>query len=228
MSQLPNAKKKSGASLSSYLVGLCLLWLTGCVAPLKTEPPQAECPAPEPMECPVCPEPEVCPEPSVVEKVVTKTVIKKVPVAPTPPPTGAKPVLPTIGAVEWVTVEPSNLRLEARIDTGAEISAISAENIELVEIDGKRYVRYTLRDPKTKKEFREETRLRKRVLIKHADEESERRYVVRMWVNLGKTRARIDVSLSDRNDLEYPMLIGRNLLTDAVIVDVSRHHTLAH
>jgi hypothetical protein len=47
-----------------------------------------------------------------------------------------------------------------------------------------------------------------------------------MWVTLGKTRSRIDVNLTNRSNFEYPMLIGRNFLTDSLIVDVSRHHTL--
>ncbi len=53
----------------------------------------------------------------------------------------------------------------------------------------------------------------------------ERRYVVRMWVSLAGTRSRIDVNLSDREDFEYPLLVGRNFLVDTVIVDVSRRHT---
>jgi hypothetical protein len=69
-------------------------------------------------------------------------------------------------------------------------------------------------------------RLRRRVLIKQTDGHYDRRYVVRMWVTLGETRSRIDVNLTNRTNFEYPMLIGRNFLTDSLIVDVSRHHTL--
>jgi hypothetical protein len=64
------------------------------------------------------------------------------------------------------------------------------------------------------------------VLIKQTDGLYDRRFVVRMWVTLGKTRSRIDVNLTNRSNFEYPMLIGRNFLTDSLIVDVSRHHTL--
>ena len=46
-----------------------------------------------------------------------------------------------------------------------------------------------------------------------------------MWVTVGDSRSRIDVNLADRSGFEYPMLIGRNFLTDTMIVDVSRHHT---
>ena len=61
--------------------------------------------------------------------------------------------------------------------------------------------------------------------IKQNGGPDERRYVVRMWISVGDSRSRIDVNLADRSGFEYPLLIGRNFLTDTMIVDVSRHHT---
>jgi hypothetical protein len=198
--------------------------LSGC-SQLETAEPETQCPAVEVPACPVC-EQVQCPEPTVIEKIV------KVPVevpAELPPmaTTGGKMHLPIIGAVEWVKVEPGNLRMEARIDSGAETTSVHAENIQLLEREGKRYVRYNLLNQLTGEMLPMEARLRRQVLIKQHKAEPERRYVVRMWVTLGETRSRIDVNLSDREDFEYPLLVGRNLLVDTVIVDVSRHHTLA-
>lgn len=183
-------------------------------------------PQAEPPPCPVVePEPLVCPEPTVVEKVV----IKEVP-APAPPPpradTAGELHLPIIGAVEWARVDPPGLIMEARVDTGAETSSIHAEEIHLIERDGKRYVAFTLLDPSTGATVSLERRLRRRVAIKRSDEDNESRYVVELWVALGNDHANIEVTLSDREGFEYPLLIGRNFLTDTVIVDVSRHHTL--
>jgi hypothetical protein len=194
------------------------LLLAACETVTPTPPPvapAASCPEPPEQSCPVCPQVS-CPEPQVLEKVV------EVPVVATAGELG----LLVIGAVEWATVEPGNLRMEARIDTGAETTSIHAENIELVERDGKRYVRFDLLDGEGGL-LPMEVRLRRRVLIKQHDREPERRYVVRMWVTVGEVRSRIDVNLSDREDFEYPLLIGRNFLVDAMVVDVSRQHTLA-
>jgi hypothetical protein len=174
---------------------------------------------------PVCPEVEVplCPEPTVVEKVVVKTVP-----APMPPmaTTAGKLHLPIIGAVEWARVEPSGLLLEARIDTGAETTSLHADNIQLVERDGKRFVAFELANPDGGDKVSLEQRLKRKVRIKRPGEESERRYVVELWITLGKHTARVETSLSDREGFEYPLSIGRNFLTDAMIVDVSRHHLL--
>jgi hypothetical protein len=202
------------------MVGLALFALAGCSV-FQPDETTRECPAVEPAACPVC-EVTQCPEPRVVEKIVT------VP-AELPPmaSTAGKMHLPIIGALEWATVEPVNLRMEARIDTGAETTSIHAEDIQLVERDGKRYVLFSLVDPETGEKVPMEKRLRRRVLIKQHEGASERRYVVKLWLTVGESRSRIDVTLSGREDFEYPLLVGRNFLMDAVIVDVSRRHTLA-
>jgi len=140
--------------------------------------------------------------------------------------TAGKMHLPIVGATEWVRIEPAGLLLESRIDTGAVTTSVHADNIQLVEKEGKRYVRFVLTDPNNGEKIEQELRLRRRVLIKQSGLPDSRRYVVRMWVTLGETRSRIDVNLSDRTGFEYPLLIGRNFLTDSMIVDVSRHHTV--
>jgi hypothetical protein len=140
--------------------------------------------------------------------------------------TAGKMHLPIVGAVEWVAVGRSELMMEARIDTGADTTSIHADNIQLIEKDGRRYVRFVLVEPETGRQVRQELRLRRRVLIKQSNGLRDRRFVVRMWVAVGDTRSRIDVNLTNRTDFEYPMLIGRNFLTDSLIVDVSRHHTI--
>lgn len=140
--------------------------------------------------------------------------------------TAGKLHLPIIGAVEWARIEPADLWVESRIDTGADTTSIHAEEIQLIEKDGKRYVSFVLTDALTGSRYSQELRLRRRVLIKQSDGPDQRRYVVRMWVTVGETRSRIDVNLTDRANFEYPLLIGRNFLTDTMIVDVSRHHTM--
>ena len=88
--------------------------------------------------------------------------------------------------------------------------------------DGKRWVHFSLIDPDTNEKVQVEQRLHRKVVMKQSDGGEQRRYVVRMWISLGETRSLVDVTLTDRENMEYPLLIGRNLLVDTVIVDVSR------
>lgn len=202
------------------LAALVLCLLQGCAGNLpwqKSPPPPPSCPPAPP--CPACETPE-CPviAPQIIEKekIVTRTV--KVPV-PAPRPEDA---LALFGHIERVHVESAGITLEGRIDTGAESCSIHAEDITLFERDGKNYVRFTIPDEGQGAPTKMELRLKRKVLIKRkGGAEPLRRYVVRMWLKIGKVRERVDVTLADREDFDYPVLIGRNFLTDNALVDVS-------
>ena len=211
---------------STTTVYLALAVLAGCSA-FQSNPAEHRCAVTEPVSCPVCPSPETlqCPEPQVVEKIVTVTAPSPV-ISPPPKPTTAGEMnLPIVGAVEWATVEPGNIRMEARIDTGAESTSVHAEDIQLVEKDGKRWVHFSLLNPDTDEKVPVELRLRKKIKVKQSDSEKQTRYMVEMWITLGKIRSLVEVTLSDRDHMEYPLLIGRNMLVDTMIVDVSARHT---
>lgn len=202
---------------SKSLVVVGLLLISGCsLFQTQGSPPEVQV-CPPPPVCPVC-KPTSCPAPTVVEKIVVSPI-------PTQK-TGGELDLPIVGGVESVVVEPSSFKYEARIDTGAESSSIHAENIQLIERDGKRYVRFSLLNPETNELIELERRLRRKVLIKRQQGERERRYVVKLWLTLGEIKELVDVTLSNRTDFEYPVLVGRNLLTDTAIVDVSQQHIL--
>jgi hypothetical protein len=199
--------------LIPILLSGCTLLPAGSWGPSACPPPDDELPVNLPQ----------CPAAAVVERIITKIVPAELPPMAT---TAGKMHLPIVGAIEWVRIEPAGLLLESRMDTGAVTTSVHADNIQLVEKEGKRYVRFVLTDPNSDEKVKQELRLRRRVLIKQSGLPDTRRYVVRMWVTLGETRSRIDVNLSDRTGFEYPLLIGRNFLTDSMIVDVSRHHTV--
>lgn len=211
---------KTNCFQSLMVSGIIIGLLSGCSL-IAQQNSDSSCPIVEVVELPVTQ--QACPEPQIVERIVTKTIN-----APLPPmaSTAGKLHLPIVGAVEWAKVEPAGLWVESRVDTGADTTSIHAEDIQLIEKDGKRYVSFVLIDAVTGSSYPQELRLRRRVLIKQSGGPDQRRYVVRMWVSMGETRSRIDVNLTDRSDFKYPLLIGRNFLTDTMIVDVSRHHTM--
>jgi hypothetical protein len=209
--------------LPKTCVYLALLLVTACSS-MKPAPAVVACPPVEPAACPVCPtidpQAQQCPEPQVIEKIVTVTVPAPAPAKAT---TAGELNLPIVGAVEWAKVEPGDVRMQARIDTGAATTSIHAEDIQLVEKDGKRWVHFNLVDPATKESVAVEQRLRRTLVARQASGEEQRRYVVKLWISLGDSRSLVEVILSDRENQEYPLLIGRNLLVDTVIVDVSRN-----
>ena len=78
---------------------------------------------------------------------------------------------------------------------------------------------------KTNEVYRFEKPLHKQVTIKR-QLEKERRLVVMMNIKIGKETLTVPFSLADRENFNYPVLIGRNILTGRAIVDTAKSETL--
>ncbi len=130
-----------------------------------------------------------------------------------------------IGEVEPVYLPPATSPFLARIDTGAQYSAIDARNIKFFERDGEKWVAFTVTNRQTGESRRFEKELVRQVTIKRI-EESEKRPMVEMDVKFGTETFRALFSLADRSKFDYQALIGRNILNGRAIVDTSLTQTL--
>ncbi len=114
--------------------------------------------------------------------------------------------------------------IDAKIDTGAFTSAIDCHNIKVTEKDGQKYVSFYLLDPShpnyNEKRFRVPLHAKKR--IKNSFGKSEERYIIKTLITLFGEKFEIELSLSDRSKMEYPVLLGRKLLQKGFVVDVSK------
>lgn len=129
----------------------------------------------------------------------------------------------TVGIVETVRLDPGNITLEAKIDTGADNSSLDARDIEFFSRNSEKWVRFKvpLRDgPKTM-----ELPFVRMTKTKRAGAPSAERPVVRMTVCLGTLAVPANVNLTDRAGLDYRMLIGRSILAGRTLVD-PRHKNL--
>ncbi len=160
-----------------------------------------ECP--ETKECPVCPKAEPCRSPKVVYKNQDKVVL---------------------GEVEKVYFPVHQISLNARIDTGAKRSSIHAENIVPFERDGKSWVHFDMLNEKNER-IKVKKEVVRKIKVKRHLEEGQRRYVVKMRLNISSLSYLVEVSLTDRGQYEYPVLVGRNYLKGNAIVDPSLKYT---
>ncbi|MGD8809823.1 MAG: ATP-dependent zinc protease [Gammaproteobacteria bacterium] len=124
----------------------------------------------------------------------------------------------TIGFLEDVVVFPGNLRLKAKIDTGAKSSSLDALNILPFKKDGADWVRFSVAG-----DLEEVWRFRLPVVrtvgIKRAGAPTLRRYVVELSVCLGPIQKKTEVNLINRSGMNYRMLIGRLFLAGDFLVD---------
>lgn len=142
----------------------------------------------------------------------------------------AKPVSPDpvqiFGWREHVRLQGVALPLLAKLDTGALTSSIHAEEKELFERDGKKWVRFIVTDPREKKPVRTriEAPLVRIARIKEPGAESMAREVVRLSFQIGDRRMRGEFTLNNRSNMLAPILIGRSIIKDLGWVDPSRTH----
>ena len=130
-----------------------------------------------------------------------------------------------IGEVEYVAVPALDMVFRARIDTGAKASSIHAVDIETFERDGNPWVRFTIKHPDKNREIPLEMEVSRTARIKQQGQDSERRHSVPLVVTLGNITKELDVNLADRSNFEYPLLIGRDFLKGAAMVDVAQRYT---
>lgn len=125
---------------------------------------------------------------------------------------------------EWVLVGQTQMKLAAKLDTGAFTSSIHAEEKELFERDGKKWVRFIVTDPgeKNSPRTRIEAPLVRIAHIKDPGGKSEAREVVRLNFTLGDRKLRADFTLNNRSNMLSPVLIGRTTIKELGWVDPSR------
>ncbi len=123
------------------------------------------------------------------------------------------------GWVEWVKLLDGELRLKAKLDTGAANSSLDATNIERFRRGGERYVRFTVTDPETEDQMELEKPLVRNVRIIRHDGNHQRRPVIKMPICVGTRRQEVEVNLIDRSNFIYPMLLGRSALEGFALID---------
>lgn len=127
-----------------------------------------------------------------------------------------------VGAVENVLLPETGFIMPARIDTGANTSSLDARDIQNFERNGDEWVRFAVVDPETGDEVELERRRTRRVrIIQSTDDDGEIRPVVELRITLGDMTQISEFTLTDRSHLRQPMLLGRNVLLDVMLVDVS-------
>jgi hypothetical protein len=135
-----------------------------------------------------------------------------------------EPTFHRIGPVTTVTEVSSGLPFPARVDTGATTCSIHYEEIEIEDAAespedniGKR-VRILIRSPEGEKEW-VSTKIVDRVTVRTTTDD-DARYKVQLKLRWQDVEKKVLVTLSDREKMKYPLLIGRNFLKGDFVVDV--------
>ena len=122
-----------------------------------------------------------------------------------------------IGWREWVYLPNyRNFALKAKIDTGARTSAIHATHIDEYQEKNQDWVRFRLYQ--SEKFIKIKAKLIKHKKIISSFGESEIRPLIKLKIKLGNRSWFTEVTLTTRNKMTYPMLIGRSSLMKKYLI----------
>ena len=111
--------------------------------------------------------------------------------------------------------------VQAKVDTGAFTSALHCKNVRLVKSGTKTKLSFLLVDKSgesTRKYYSDHFSQR---MIRNSFGVAEKRYVIKTRIVLFGRIIRAEFTLADREHLKNPVLLGRKLLRNRFIVDVS-------
>jgi hypothetical protein len=130
-----------------------------------------------------------------------------------------------IGPVAKVEIEDNQIAFVARVDTGAHRCSLHTSEWEvqdaspsMVENVGKQ-IRFRVENHRGESQWFERTIAA--VSLVRTSEQEEMRYLVSLTLNVDGIEREVLVSLNDRSEMIYPMLLGRNYLSGEFVVDVS-------
>jgi len=129
--------------------------------------------------------------------------------------------LETIDFPEWDIFD-----IEAKIDTGAYTSSLHCHHITAHEKEGREMVKFNLLDPshETYNDKLFELPIHRKKMVKSSNGSTEERYVVKTKVRIFDKLLTAELSLTDRSEMKYPILVGRKLINGRFLVDVSQKY----
>ncbi len=131
-----------------------------------------------------------------------------------------------IGSEEWCSFNELQIpAIKARIDSGAKTSSIQATNIKRVIRKGIPYVDFEvnpIQDNRSVSVFCSAKIVDTRV-IKSSSGTTQKRYVIKTSLTINGHTFEIELTLANRDSMDYRMLLGREAMSGRFLVDPSKH-----
>lgn len=130
-----------------------------------------------------------------------------------------------IGRVEEVDFTELELYgVQAKIDTGAYTTALHCQDIYESRENGVKVLYFKPLDKDhplyTEQEIRVQKYTRKK--IKNSFGQIETRFIITTIIKLGEKEIETEISLADRANMRYPVLLGRKFLSKGFLIDVNK------
>ena len=136
----------------------------------------------------------------------------------------------TVGWREWVCLPDLGVdRIKVKIDTGARTSALHAYRVKPFRRKGRRFARFFVHPVQRHRqpEILCEAPIVDERIVTSSNGKQEHRYVIRTRLKIGDLEWPIEVTLTNRDEMGFRMLLGRQALRQRLIVDPGGSYRLA-
>jgi len=138
-----------------------------------------------------------------------------------------KPKLPVIGWREWVGLPGLGIKaIKAKVDTGARSSSLHAFDLEGFERDNEQWVRFKVHPVQRKNDklVQTEARVLEYRSVRSSSGEAAMRPVIIATVELLGESFPVELTLANRNEMSFRMLLGREAFRRRFVVDAARSY----
>ncbi len=130
--------------------------------------------------------------------------------------------LPLIGWREWVALPELNIdKIKVKVDTGARTSALHAHRITKFTKDNATYVRFFVHPQQRKKhpEIECTALVVDEREVTNSGGDTSKRYVIQTTIQAGDDSWPIELTLTNRGEMGFRMLLGRQAVRRRFVVD---------
>lgn len=139
--------------------------------------------------------------------------------------------LPVAGWNETVSLPELGVdSIRVKLDTGAKTSALHAFNIVEVVREGMPWVEFEVHPLQNNdtEVIKCCTPISDHRYVTSSNGHKEKRYVIHSQLKLGASEWPIEITLTNRDEMSFRMLLGRSALENRVLVDPHRTYLLSH
>jgi len=126
-----------------------------------------------------------------------------------------------IGWREWIEIPEWNVKLKAKIDTGAKSSSIDVKDLRR---EGEQLFFTVCLSRKRDKDIEVTSTIHRSTLVKSSNGISQERHFIKLRMIMGGVEKNIEVSLACRKNMLHRMLLGREALQNDFLIDSGLDH----
>lgn len=134
---------------------------------------------------------------------------------------------PVIGWREWISLPDLGIdSIKTKVDTGARTSALHAFDIEVFQQDGGDWVRFAIHPLQRNDQIEHicQCPVRETRLVTNSGGSKEHRVVIATPITLGNQTWSIEITLTNRDEMGFRMLLGRTALRGRFVIDPAQSY----